>query len=264
MKQTIRFIEIDFLRFVAALAVMFLHYGVSPYRDHPLPLPFSTLGPMVKYNYLGVNLFFMISGFVILMSVQGKNLQDFFISRVVRLFPAYWVCCTLTFVVILVFARDQIYTSLPRYLLNMTMLNGFVNIGGIDAVYWTLYIELKFYLLVGVLVATRQIPSIQYYLGLWLGVSVLHLAWPSSGLSYLLIPEYSAYFIAGSVFYLIHKEGFSRYRVFLLAASFLVAIANDATILTEKSVWYHMAFSIPVLIGIIATFYLVFLLIALK
>jgi peptidoglycan/LPS O-acetylase OafA/YrhL len=266
MKQAIRFTEIDLLRFLAAVAVMILHYGIRGFADgdHISPLHFPTLGPMVRYNYLGVNLFFMISGFVILMTVQGKNLQDFVVSRLVRLYPAYWVCCTLTFVVILLFARDQIYTSLPRYLLNLTMLNGFFNIGGIDGPYWTLCTELKFYLLVGILVSIRQIQNVQYYLGLWLGISAIHLAWPTPVVGYFLVPEYSAYFIAGSLFYLIHKEGFSRYRVFLLAASFVVSIAYDAITLMEKSYWYHMAFGVPVLIGIIASFYLVFLLISLK
>jgi peptidoglycan/LPS O-acetylase OafA/YrhL len=261
MKQESRFTEIDLLRFLAALAVMFLHYGIRGFAvdDRLSPLHFPVLGPLVKYNYLGVNLFFMISGFVILMTVQSKDVRGFFISRVVRLYPAYWVSCTLTFLVILLFARDQIYTSLSRYVANMTMLNGFFDIGGIDGVYWTLCVELKFYLLVGILLALKQIPRIDKYLGAWLLVSILHLQYPNPVLSYVFIPQYSAYFVAGAVFYLVHKEGFNRYRAFLLLASFVVALMNDIPVLLDKSLWYRMTFDIPWLVGIIGVFYLVFL-----
>lgn len=265
MEKERRFTEIDLLRFLAALAVMLLHYGIRGFAagDQVSPLHFPTLGPLVRYNYLGVNLFFMISGFVILMTAQGRSLRGFAISRIVRLYPAYWVCCTLTFVVILFFARDHIYTSLPRYLANMTMLNGFVNVGSIDGPYWTLCTEMKFYILMGLLVATSQLRYVEYYLGAWLAVSSIHLAYPSPALGYLLIPEYSAYFIAGSVFYLLHRQGVTGYRAFLLAASFVVAIAADAGTLIEKSYWYRMAFSVPVLACIIAAFYAAFLAIAL-
>jgi len=40
---------------------------------------------------IGVQLFFLLSGFVILMSVQGKNLIHFIGSRLGRLYPAYWL-----------------------------------------------------------------------------------------------------------------------------------------------------------------------------
>ncbi len=74
------------------MAVMTLHYGIRGFAigDHVSPLHFPTLGPLVRYNYLGVNLFLIISGFVILMSVQGKGVRGFIVSRATRLYPAYW------------------------------------------------------------------------------------------------------------------------------------------------------------------------------
>lgn len=266
MKQEARFTEIDLLRFLAALAVMLLHYGIRGFAegDNLSPLHFPVLGPLVKYNYLGVNLFFMISGFVILMTAQGKGLRDFFISRVVRLYPAYWFCCTLTFVVILLFASDQIYTSWPRYLLNLTMLNGFVNIGGIDGVYWTLCVELKFYLLVGVLMACGQLPVIERYLGVWLAVCALHTAFPVAAIEYALIPQYGAFFIAGAVFFLVHQQGFSRYRIALLLGSFMVALMHEIPMLIDRSVWYRLEFSVASLVVIISVFYLAFVWIAVR
>ena len=62
--------EIDLLRFIAALAVVFFHYAFRGYAADDLSiLPYPLLAPLAKYGYLGVELFFMISGFVILTSL---------------------------------------------------------------------------------------------------------------------------------------------------------------------------------------------------
>jgi peptidoglycan/LPS O-acetylase OafA/YrhL len=261
-----RFAEVDLLRFLAALAVMLLHYGIRGFglNDHVSPLHFPVLGPLVRYNYLGVNLFFIISGFVILMSVQGRDLRGFAISRATRLYPAFWFCCTLTFLVILAFARDEIHTSLPRYVLNLTMLNELFGIGGIDGPYWTLLVEIKFYCMVAVLVALRQLGRMERYLGAWLAISAIYLVLPSRAVELLLIPGYSAYFIAGCLFFLMHKDGVSACRIVLLAASFVVAIAYDARILLDKWVWYGLPFSLATLVMVIGAFYLFFLFMVLR
>lgn len=94
--------EIDLLRFLAALAVVFFHYSFRGYAADGLSvMSYPLLASVSKYGYLGVELFFMISGFVILMTAAHAGLRDFVISRVVRLYPAFWACCTVTFLVIL-------------------------------------------------------------------------------------------------------------------------------------------------------------------
>src|SRR5881394_93905 len=96
-----RLYEVDLLRFFAAMSVLLFHYCFRGYAaDGMSVMPYPTLAPVAKYGYLGVDLFFMISGFVILMSVSSGSLRDFFVSRVVRLYPAFWVCCTITFLTI--------------------------------------------------------------------------------------------------------------------------------------------------------------------
>ncbi|EAQ8060912.1 acyltransferase, partial [Salmonella enterica] len=81
--------EIDLLRFVAAMAVVFFHYAFRGYAaDGMSIMPYPSLAPVSKYGFLGVQLFFMISGFVILMSASHGSIQNFTISRMVRLYPA--------------------------------------------------------------------------------------------------------------------------------------------------------------------------------
>ncbi|MCU0650139.1 MAG: hypothetical protein MUF00_19285, partial [Gemmatimonadaceae bacterium] len=75
-----------------------------------------------KYGYLGVELFFMISGFVILMTAANGSVRDFVISRAVRLYPAFWVCCTATFLVTMFIGEPRYSASLEQYIVNMTML----------------------------------------------------------------------------------------------------------------------------------------------
>ena len=170
MSATRRFHELDALRFLAALSVVFLHYGVRGFADGDRlsPIRIEALAHLVKYNYLAVHLFFMISGFVILMTAQSNDIVKFIKSRAVRLYPALWICCTLTFLTISHFMVGKIATSWPRYFANLTMLNGFVGIGGIDGPYWSLYVEIKFYLLVALLIMIRKIHCIEFFLAGWL------------------------------------------------------------------------------------------------
>lgn len=90
--------EIDFLRFFAAFLVMLFHYSsVSQASKMSYPL----LLPIASFGFYGVHLFFMISGFVILMTAARVDAKQFIISRIIRLYPAFWVCCTSTSLLLL-------------------------------------------------------------------------------------------------------------------------------------------------------------------
>src|SRR4051812_19156660 len=95
-----RLAALDGLRFLAALAVMFFHYTAAEKLlwGNPSRLEFPTMNLLTRYGYLGVQLFFVISGFVILMTAYGRNVEEFVASRFSRLFPAYWVAVLGTFV----------------------------------------------------------------------------------------------------------------------------------------------------------------------
>ncbi len=74
--------ELDLLRFFAAFAVVFFHYSFRGYTaDDMSIMPYPILASVFKYGYLGVELFFMISGFVILMTAANGNLRNFIIFQ---------------------------------------------------------------------------------------------------------------------------------------------------------------------------------------
>src|SRR5438128_1660502 len=141
--------EIDLLRFLAALAVVIFHYAFRGYVGHSSSLPYPLLEPAAKYGRHGVELFFMISGFVILMSASSGSLRHFIVSRVVRLYPAYWVCCTVTFTALVLLAK-QSSPTVVQYVSNMTMLTGFdfmqkiAPVPLMDGSYWSLVVEMRF------------------------------------------------------------------------------------------------------------------------
>src|SRR5690349_12960020 len=99
--SAIRYPALDLARIVAALSVVLYHYGF--YFSIPDTgsgsRPFPQLSEFTRYGHLGVQLFFMISGFLIVQSAGQKTVGNFLLARVNRLYPAYFVCCTLTFAV---------------------------------------------------------------------------------------------------------------------------------------------------------------------
>lgn len=83
---------LDGMRFCAAMVVLLFHFAFRSWTsaDIPTVVNYGLLGDISKYGYLGVDLFFMISGFVILMSAEGRTATAFVRSRAIRLYPAYW------------------------------------------------------------------------------------------------------------------------------------------------------------------------------
>jgi peptidoglycan/LPS O-acetylase OafA/YrhL len=89
MTEKKRIYQIDLFRFLAAIAVVLFHYMFRGYVQDDMLINFNTIGSFFKYGYLGVNLFFIISGFVISLSIKHNSLIKFIISRFTRLYPIY-------------------------------------------------------------------------------------------------------------------------------------------------------------------------------
>jgi len=257
--------EIDLLRFFAAFIVVLFHYTFRGFAaDGYLNMPSPELAPLSKYGYLGVELFFLISGFVILMTASSGSLQKFIVSRMVRLYPAYWIGCTLTFVAILTLGGGRLSASTSQYLVNMTLLNEFVGVPSIDGVYWSLAVELKFYALVALLLAFRQIHRAQAFLVAWLGITALLQVFPVERLRMILISEYAPYFIAGSMCFLVYSRGLTKTRVAVIVASWAVALRGSLQSLNALERHYQAHFDPVVVAASVSVFFVVMFLVAIK
>ncbi|MEU3494103.1 acyltransferase [Kitasatospora cineracea] len=211
-----RLVALDALRIVAALLVVFHHYvgygggpsGSESAWTKPAWVVFPTAERLAAYTWTGVELFFIISGFVICMSSWGRSLGDFFKSRVVRLYPAYWFAVLLTTAVLTLWPLVRRPLDLRDVLLNLTMLQEPFKVGSVDAVYWTLWVEMRFYLLFALVVwkgvTYRRVVA---FCLLWTVASVLVAAGRAPFADYLLMPEYSPYFVAGMAMYLMYRFG---------------------------------------------------------
>ncbi|MFE2109419.1 acyltransferase family protein [Kitasatospora sp. NPDC059463] len=213
-----RLYALDGLRLVAALSVLSFHWTadseVPEIWGGRVPADFMPeIARFTSYGWLGVQLFFIISGFVICMSCWGRKPGDFFVSRVVRLMPAYWAGVLLTTAVLVLVptlgraaARDGI--DLRTVLSNLTMFQGPLGTKYVDGVYWTLWMELQFYLMFAVVVrmglSYRRVTA---FCGIWLVASLLV---PQAGnplLTSFVMPLEAPYFIAGVAIYLMYRFG---------------------------------------------------------
>jgi peptidoglycan/LPS O-acetylase OafA/YrhL len=206
---------LDAMRFVAALSVLAFHYTArqSPGWDGFPPDELAGVGQWAAYGRMGVPLFFVISGFVLLMSSWGKDVSSFVASRVGRLFPAFWVAVAFSVVLVV-----KIWPENPAYLghkvttsgalLNFTMLNSAYSVPDIDGPYWTLWYEARFYALIAVLILvgiTRN--RILAFCALWPIVGAMAASTHSEMLIALLMPDYAPFFAGGMLLYLIYRDG---------------------------------------------------------
>lgn len=257
-----RYYEIDLLRFLAAFSVLLFHYTFRGAVDAAwMDVSFPSLAGAAKYGCLGVDLFFIISGFVILMTATGKSVRHFAISRIVRLYPAFWCCCTLTFVASVLFGQRRFAVHAGQYLANLTMLNEPLGVEAIDGVYWSLMVEMKFYALMALLMVLRQLPHIRYYLGAWLAAALWLFVRRQTGLSGILMPQYAACFVAGATYYLIAQEGNSGYKTVLLVVSYVLAVANAVRTTAQSGELYHTRFDAWIVASLMTGFFILFYLI---
>lgn len=150
---------LDGLRVVAIVMVMLFHYywrfsGRFYGFDFAVPEFF-------QYGYLGVQLFFVISGFVISLTLTKCNsFLEFFKKRFVRLIPGMLICSSITFMIFLTFDPPGLFEnskSIYNYLVSNTFIPpGIINktlgtdLSYIDGVYWSLWVEIQFYVVAGI------------------------------------------------------------------------------------------------------------------
>ena len=131
---------LDTLRGAAIGLVLAGHYlQYAPYTVGGLPL-----GRWLQdFGQGGVLLFFMLSGYLIYTTAQGRDATTFLTKRFAKIVPAYWV--NVAFVLL----AGWLLAGFPRFALkdalgNLAFLEGSLGIESLSGVYWTLVVEVKF------------------------------------------------------------------------------------------------------------------------
>ncbi len=138
-----RLVQIDGLRGIAAVLVLLFHATTRYDLEyiHRDALPFS-----VPWGSLGVHLFFAISGFVILMTLRRTVVPgDFVMSRVSRLYPTCWVAVLLSAAIVLLAGLPGHQPSAGEVAADLLMFHGLFGVDHVDGAYWSLEVELIFY-----------------------------------------------------------------------------------------------------------------------
>lgn len=225
--------SLDLLRGLAALAVCYFHFT----HGNPEFLSKSNiLYVSGRFGFLGVDVFFVISGFVIPYSMYrgGYYLKDFgrfLTKRIVRIEPPYLVS------IVLVIFLNWVSTLSPYYrgaafninfealALHLGYLNAFFNFPWVNDVYWTLAIEFQYYLLIALVFPLLVHPEKKFSFGILLlfGISGFLLS------NHDFIFNYSLLFIVGillfqfQIGYLSKKE----FGAFLLIALIFIFVKFD-------------------------------------
>ncbi|MGM0768738.1 MAG: acyltransferase family protein [Pseudomonadota bacterium] len=208
-----RLSALDALRGIAALAVVLFHY--VPYY-HQLYghtfTPWSTL----DFGRYGVHLFFILSGFVIFMTLERTRTAGWFgLARAFRLLPALWAGIVLTFLAVHLMGPADRAVSLGSALMNTTLLHEYLEFPHVDGAYWSLVIEATFYCWIALLFYGLQTwRRLRVALWVWVLVSYAGVIWWKAipdGIDFLvkdlLFVKYAPLFVSGMLIYRWHHHG---------------------------------------------------------
>ncbi|HHC6463297.1 acyltransferase family protein [Vibrio parahaemolyticus] len=147
--------HLDGLRGLAIIGVFIFHLYVR-WPDYIYFTSKFHSFPIMEFGYYGVNLFFMISGFVIFMSLEySDNASVFLKKRWIRLFPTMFIGSLFIYITSLVLTNRPvgdvtIFDIIPGMIfVDHDILNIIfnTNLKSIEGVFWTLYIEVVYYII---------------------------------------------------------------------------------------------------------------------
>ncbi|MCF4164325.1 acyltransferase [Zavarzinia compransoris] len=216
---------IDCLRGIAILLVVLYHWLVRwtvPEFEHDVTAWRHVHSPVFLLGRYGVQIFFVISGFVIAMTLmRSASALEFAARRFARLFPALLLAASLTFAVSRLHDPFALGVGFRDYLLNLTFIGSMLGAELVDSAYWTLSVEVRFYAFAALCwFVLRE----RFWIGL-IGFALLALAadMMEPRLGKLFLRDYNAFFLLGVALWQIRRGvGAGRGRV---SAGFLVAMA---------------------------------------
>jgi peptidoglycan/LPS O-acetylase OafA/YrhL len=240
--QSNRLAVVDLLRAIAAMSVAWFHFtnGSGVIRD-------GWLYRSGQYGWMGVEMFFVISGFIIPYSLHRSGYRStefgrFLLKRIARLDPPYFatiaLCVLLSYLVTLApgFRGEWPHYTWGQLAAHIGYANSFLHLRWVNVVFWSLGIEFQYYLLIGLAFPLLVAPRSATRLG-FLGLLLL----ASTAIrDESLVFHYLPLFVAGILAFQ-SKAGLISVRVLLagLAATLIagpIACVGIVTALTIRFV----------------------------
>jgi len=243
--KSLRIQYLDGLRGIAILLVLLFHAytrwpDIVPFEDR-----FATF-PLFAYGWLGVNLFFLISGYVIFMTLdKPRSAANFFFRRWLRLFPAMLICSLIVYFTAPFFFERPAGSPVLRDLLpGLTFIEPiwwkkFLGPpqGVLEGAFWSLYVEVKFYLLAGFFYFVFGEKKMVWMLCI-LFLSSVALPYISSSfpdidwsltrqILFILSAKHFGWFAAGTLFYLYARDHQVRFLMMAIAIGLISTFVLD-------------------------------------
>jgi peptidoglycan/LPS O-acetylase OafA/YrhL len=216
---------VDLVRFASAVGVAAFHFNESS----------TTRAFSLLFGWVGVQVFFVISGLVIANSAQGASARHFVVNRFLRLYPVAW--CASIICLPLFLWRFGIHSHWFLPLLYSIILIRFPHANFLAGAYWTLPVEMSFYCLVFLLIKFNSFDRIQwlsFFLILWgapysfalmlNSYGVIHWAWVDIGFgpANMLLFRHGPYFGLGILVWLYKEKRITKIGV--IAAGFALLL----------------------------------------
>ncbi|HWY98771.1 MAG TPA: acyltransferase [Bacteroidia bacterium] len=265
---------LDSFRFIAILSVILFHYysrWTPPgYTQNFYPYT-NTGAAYFQYGLLGVNFFFIISGFVILYTLEkSASYAGFLLKRLIRLFPPILLCSVITYVCVMLMDKDHNYPifhpSSLGFLPSLTFTNARIwndimpnrNIAYIDGSYWSLPIEVTFYILSGLIYFANKAKFISNWI-LFSSVITIILAlhdnfFPDNNfltffLNHFLLSDYILFFTMGMLSYaLFFKKPLAKWNIPVFAILILFEYHHFTLNKTQHPVTFNWSIIVILLL----------------
>ena len=232
---------LDALRGLAAVSVMAYHY-TSWYSwqmgGHPEP----GVSLAFPYGNYGVELFFIISGFVIFMTLErSSSAAGFLVSRFARLWPAFLASMVVTILSGAILGGFGPPFDIARIAANLTMAPELLNAQALDGSYWSLQYELAFYFLGGFVWFVLRPRDPELSCAVWLLAS-LALRFASFGrveLIQLAAAPFSQLFVIGIMLYRFHAGRATASTWAVMTLAFAMTLFGPHAAVNQLPVpWY--------------------------
>lgn len=243
MNERIKYL--DGLRGLAILLVIGFHAYSRWTKLVPYHNSFSDF-PLFKYGNLGVQLFFVISGFVILLTLEKcKGIKDFLFRRWLRLFPAMLSCSILIYITSAFFyerpaGQPTILSLIPGVtFMDVKWWEAIIHypITRLEGAFWSLFVEFKFYVFAAIVYYNlgRNIllmALIGAFAGselLWWMGGIMDNQWHGYLYSFTreMSFQYFGWFSAGSFFYMYYKLKQVKWFLFGICMIFLSSVMTN-------------------------------------
>ncbi len=212
--------ELDAFRGIAALAVVIYHYTTRYNQIYDTTSLFN-----FHAGWLGVPFFFILSGFVITLTVNKcKSPVEFLYRRFIRLYPTYWICLIITISILYLLNYNQLQIPMLDTIINFTMWHQFFEFRHVDGAYWSLLPELLFYCLMAFLMVFNKTNNVLVYNVPILILCFIHYFWPIPILWRFLNLHYVLLFMIGISFYNIYNGKKEKYYHSLIICNLVLSL----------------------------------------